>query len=85
MANVSKVSLTLHSTLSPLVDEIRQTIRYATMLGVSRLIKFRPLMDSKNFQDSGVWFQVVKHSKRAELIAAGGRSVVPNVHWYSMN
>jgi len=85
MATVRKASLTLHSTLSPLVDEIRQTIRYALMLGVSRPIKFRPLMDSKNFQDSGVWFQIVKRSKRAELIAAGGRSVFSTFQRYSMS
>lgn len=73
MANVNKISPSLHSTLSPLVDEIRQVIWYAKTIGVSRTIKFRPFMESKNFVDSGVWFQVVKGSKRAELIAAGGR------------
>ncbi|KAF8580136.1 Serine/threonine-protein kinase [Ramaria rubella] len=73
MANVSRVSTSLHSTLTPLVDDIRQVIRYAKTIGVSRTIKFRPLMDSKNFVEPGVWFQIVKPSKRAELIAGGGR------------
>jgi hypothetical protein len=84
MANVNRVSPTLHSTLSSFVDEIRQTIRYAKMIGVSRTIKFRPFMDSKNFHDPGVWFQIVKRSKRAELIAAGGRSVFVATHLGAM-
>lgn len=73
MANVNRISPTLYSTLTPLVDEIRQVIGYAKIIGVSRVIKFRPFMDSKNFVESGVWFQAVKGSKRTELIAAGGR------------
>ncbi|KAF8527423.1 hypothetical protein BU17DRAFT_81573 [Hysterangium stoloniferum] len=73
MANVSKVSTSLQSMLAPMVDEIRQVTRYAKAMGVSRAIKFRPLMDNKNFIESGVWFQIVRPSKRVELIAAGGR------------
>ena len=73
MANVNRISPNLHSMLSPLVDEIRQVIWYAKTIGVSRTIRFRPFMESKNFVDCGVWFQVVRGSKRAELIAAGGR------------
>lgn len=73
MANVNRVSPSLHATLTPLADEIRQVVWYAKTIGVSRVVKFRPFMESKNFLESGVWFQVVKGSKRIELIAAGGR------------
>ncbi|GJJ13244.1 hypothetical protein Clacol_007495 [Clathrus columnatus] len=73
LTNVQRVSSSLYTVLSPIVDEIKQVINYARSIGVSRQIKFRPLMDSKIFTDAGVWFQFIKPSKRSELIAAGGR------------
>ncbi|KIJ54354.1 hypothetical protein M422DRAFT_73814 [Sphaerobolus stellatus SS14] len=72
VANIQKVSMALYSTLAPAIDEVRQIIRYAKTIGVTRPILFRPLMDAKTFE-SGVFFQFVRPSRRSELIAAGGR------------
>lgn len=65
--------MSLYTILSPLVEEITQLIKYARSIGVSRQILFRPLMDSKLFTETGIWFQFGRSSKRSEIIAAGGR------------
>lgn len=73
LANVQKISMSLYTIINPIVDEIKKVIDYVRSIGVSRQIQFRPLMDSKSFTESGIWFQLVRPSKRSELIAAGGR------------
>lgn len=63
--------------LAPYVKEIRNTIQFANASGVTRPILFNPLMMSNRnpyFKD-GVCFEVVRRTKRSDILAAGGRSV----------
>jgi eukaryotic translation initiation factor 2-alpha kinase 4 len=60
------------ASLSPVFEEIRTLVRYTTILGVKRKILFRPWLTSQLFT-SGLVFEVLKGTKRSDIIASGGR------------
>ena len=75
VARLEKASPTLLTLMLPPLDEIKQAIRYVALAGVTRPIYFHPLMISSHnayFKD-GVCFEVVRRSKRSDILAAGGR------------
>jgi eukaryotic translation initiation factor 2-alpha kinase 4 len=74
-ARLEKLSPNLATLISPAVDEIKQTIQFANIAGFNRPIFFCPLMLGSHhalFND-GVRFEVVRRSKRLDILAAGGR------------
>jgi translation initiation factor 2-alpha kinase 4 len=76
IARLEKASPPLLTLLSPALDEIKQAIQYVALAGVTRPIFLHPLMISSHntyFKD-GVCFEVVKRTKRGDILAAGGRS-----------
>lgn len=76
VARLEKASPPLLTLMSPSLDEIKQAIRYVALAGVTRPIFLHPLMISSHnsyFRD-GVCFEVVRRSKRSDILAAGGRS-----------
>jgi len=75
VARLEKVSPPLLTLMSPSLDEIKLAIRYVSLAGVTRPIFLHPLMISSHntyFRD-GVCFEVVRRSKRSDILAAGGR------------
>jgi hypothetical protein len=59
----------------PVLGEMKKAIQYVALAGVTRPIFFHPLMISSHndyFKD-GVCFEVVRRSKRGDILAAGGR------------
>jgi hypothetical protein len=60
------------ASLSQVFEEIRTLVRYTTILGVKRKILFRPWLTSELFI-SGLVFEVLKGTKRSDVIASGGR------------
>lgn len=75
VARLEKASPALSASLSPYLDEIKQATRYVALAGVTRPIFLHPLMISSHnayFKD-GVCFEVVRRSKRSDILAAGGR------------
>ena len=75
VARLEKASPPLLTLMSPSLDEIKQAIRYVALAGVTRPIFLHPLMISSHnsyFRD-GVCFEVVRRSKRSDILAAGGR------------
>lgn len=75
LARLEKMSPNLATMISPAVDEIKRIIQYAAFAGFDRPIYFRPLMLGGHhalFKD-GVRFEVVRRSKRLDILAAGGR------------
>ena len=57
------------------LGEIKETVQYTTLAGVTRPILFHPLMISSHntYFKGGVCFEVVRRSKRSDILAAGGR------------
>ena len=57
------------------LDEIKKTVQYTALAGVARPISFHPLMISSHntYFKGGVCFEVVRRSKRSDILAAGGR------------
>jgi len=55
--------------------EIKKTVQYTTLAGLARPISFHPLMISSHnaYFKGGVCFEVVRRSKRSDILAAGGR------------
>lgn len=75
LGRLEKIAPTLVQLLTPYVQEIQNTIRFANAAGVSRPILFNPLMMSNRnpyFKD-GVCFEVVRRTKHSDILAAGGR------------
>jgi eukaryotic translation initiation factor 2-alpha kinase 4 len=75
LARLEKMSPNLATLISPAVDEIKQVIQYASFAGFDRPILFHPLMLGSHhalFKD-GIRFEVVRRSKRLDILAAGGR------------
>jgi len=58
--------------LSPIFEEIRMVVKFAGLLGLTRRIQFRPWLPSELFT-SGFVFEVLKGTKRSDVIASGGR------------
>jgi translation initiation factor 2-alpha kinase 4 len=77
LTKLDKVSPSLTTLLRPIVEEVKETIQYATLTGVARPISFHPLMlgnHHSHFKD-GVLVEVVRKNKRMDVLAAGGRYV----------
>jgi hypothetical protein len=75
VARLEKVSPSLVALMSPVLDEMKKAIQYVALAGVTRPIFFHPLMISSHnayFKD-GICFEVVRRSKRGDILAAGGR------------
>ncbi|KAJ7163895.1 kinase-like domain-containing protein [Mycena crocata] len=75
LTRLDKVSPSLTNLLRPVVEEIKETIQYAVLTGVTRPISFHPLMlgnHHAHFKD-GVLIEVVRKNKRTDVLAAGGR------------
>lgn len=75
IGRLEKASPPLLTSMSPFLDEIKQAVRYVALAGVTRPIFLHPLMISSHnayFRD-GVCFEVVRRSKRSDILAAGGR------------
>ena len=77
VARLEKASPPLLTLMSPSLDEIKQAIRYVALAGVTRPIFLHPLMISSHnsYFRGGVCFEVVRRSKRSDILAAGGRLV----------
>ncbi|KAI9457648.1 kinase-like domain-containing protein [Lactarius psammicola] len=75
IARLEKVSPPLVTLLAHALGEIKKTIQYSTLAGVARPILFHPLMISSHnaYFKGGVCFEVVRRSKRGDILAAGGR------------
>lgn len=75
IARLEKISPTFLSLISSAVIEIKKTIEYATTAGFTSTVFFHPLMWGQHhthFKDS-VRIEVVRRSKRLDVLAAAGR------------
>ncbi|KII86233.1 hypothetical protein PLICRDRAFT_114396 [Plicaturopsis crispa FD-325 SS-3] len=75
LARLEKATPVLLSLISDAINEVRNTVQFANSAGVTRPIFFHPLMLGKHhthFKD-GVRFELVKRSKRTDVLVAGGR------------
>ncbi|KIY47671.1 kinase-like protein [Fistulina hepatica ATCC 64428] len=75
MAKLGRVSLSLALSIQPAVDEIKDTVQHAVCAGVNRPIFFHPLLTGPHLSyfEDGILIEVVRRSKRMEVLAAGGR------------
>lgn len=71
----SKLDKTSQPQFSSAITEIKQTIKLAISAKVTRKILIHPLMlgNHHNHFKDGVIFEVVRHNKRLDVLAAGGR------------
>ncbi|TFK47428.1 Serine/threonine-protein kinase [Heliocybe sulcata] len=75
IVKLEKASSSVLALINPAIKEVKRVLEYATGLGVSRRIHFRPLMlgtHNAPFKD-GVCFEVTRRGKRTDILAAGGR------------
>ncbi|EGN94241.1 hypothetical protein SERLA73DRAFT_126224 [Serpula lacrymans var. lacrymans S7.3] len=75
LSRLDKVSPTLLSVMQPAIEEMKQTMYYATSAGFNSPILFHPLMWGAHhihFND-GVRFEVVRRTRRLDVLAACGR------------
>jgi translation initiation factor 2-alpha kinase 4 len=64
--------------MKPAVEEIKQTIQFATAAGFSFPVFFHPLMwgaHHMHFKE-GVRIEVVRRTRRLDVLAAAGRYVI---------
>ncbi|KAK0438425.1 kinase-like domain-containing protein [Armillaria borealis] len=75
LMRLDKLSSPLLEIIRPAIEEIKTVVKTASLAGVSRPIKFYPLMVGNHLKDfkHGILVEVVRRSKRIELLAAGGR------------
>ncbi|KAK0199520.1 kinase-like domain-containing protein [Desarmillaria ectypa] len=75
LMRLDKLSSPLLEMIRPAIEEIKTVVKTASLAGVSRPIKFYPLMVGNHLKDfkHGILVEVVRRSKRIELLAAGGR------------
>jgi translation initiation factor 2-alpha kinase 4 len=77
LARIEKLSPTLRALIATAVDELKKTVQYAGFAGLKRQMLFKPLMSGSylsHFKD-GLIFEVVRRTKKNEVLAAGGRYV----------
>jgi hypothetical protein len=75
-STISRLSKTsFGSSLTAVFEELRTVVRFATILGVKRRILFKPRLPNSLFT-GGFVFEILKGSKRSDVIASGGRFVV---------
>ncbi|KAG1849257.1 kinase-like domain-containing protein [Suillus subluteus] len=75
LSKLEKVSPTLVTVMKPAVEEIKQTIQFATSAGFSAPVFFHPLMwgaHHMHFKE-GVRIEVVRRTRRLDVLAAAGR------------
>lgn len=75
ISRLDKISSPLVSQIRPYVEQIRLTMQYASAAGVTRPLLFHPLIvgsHNEYFKD-GVLVEVVRRTKRTDVLAAGGR------------
>ncbi|KAG2365174.1 kinase-like domain-containing protein [Suillus spraguei] len=75
LSKLEKVSPTLVTVMKPAVEEIKQTIQFATSAGFSAPVFFHPLMwgaHHMHFKE-GVRIEVVRRARRLDVLAAAGR------------
>ncbi|KAG2338792.1 hypothetical protein BDR05DRAFT_984599 [Suillus weaverae] len=75
LSKLEKVSPTLVTVMKPAVEEIKQTIQFATSAGFSAQVFFHPLMwgaHHMHFKE-GVRIEVVRRTRRLDVLAAAGR------------
>ena len=74
LAKLEKVSATIVSLVSPAIDEMKKTIQYAITAGFTSPIFFHPLMWGQHHAHfKGVRIEVVRRTKRLDVLAAAGR------------
>uniref|UniRef100_A0A0W0FQ29 non-specific serine/threonine protein kinase n=1 Tax=Moniliophthora roreri TaxID=221103 RepID=A0A0W0FQ29_MONRR len=76
MLRLERVNPNLALKMQSALDEIKDTIKYAAHLGVSRPIIFRPLMvesHRQGFYQDGVLIEIVRRTKWADILGLGGR------------
>jgi len=79
LAKLERISPSLLTVMKPAVDEIKESIQFATSAGFNSPIYFRPLMwatHHAHFKD-GLRLEVVRRTRRQDVLAAAGRSVIP--------
>lgn len=77
LVKLEKISPSLLTVLRPAVDEIKQSIQLAASAGFSGPIYLQPLMwatHHQHFKD-GLCLEVVRRTRRQDVLAAAGRSV----------
>jgi len=77
MSKFEKVSPVLSELISPSAQELKRILQYAKLMGVSKSFHFHPLMLGSHhvhFKD-GFRFEVVRRSKRIDVLATGGQYV----------
>jgi len=75
LSKLEKISPTLVTVMKPAVEEIKQTIHFATAAGFSFPVFFHPLMwgaHHMHFKE-GVRIEVVRRTRRLDILAAAGR------------
>ncbi|KDQ25175.1 hypothetical protein PLEOSDRAFT_1066383 [Pleurotus ostreatus PC15] len=75
LAKIEKLSPQLFALIQPAVEQVKSTVQCAIATGVSRPIFFHPLMLGAHHTHfkNGVLVEVVRKSKRTDVLAAGGR------------
>ena len=75
LIRLEKISSTLQESVNPYLEEIKQTIQYANLAGVTQPIFFRLFMVGSHHDhfSNGVQFEMVRRSRRFDVLAAGGR------------
>ncbi|KAI0051565.1 Serine/threonine-protein kinase [Auriscalpium vulgare] len=75
LARLEKISPQFIAQITPAAEEMKKSIGFANLAGVSRPIYFHPLMLSSHntYFKEGVCFEVVRRNKRTDILAAGGR------------
>lgn len=75
VARLEKLSPTLLSLISDAIDEVKKSVQYAIAAGFTANLSFHPLMwgqHHSNFKE-GVRIEVVRRTKRLDILAAAGR------------
>ena len=75
VSKLEKVSPTMLSLIKSAIDDIKKTIQYAASAGFTTSIFLHPLMWGQHhahFKD-GVRMEVVRRTKRLDVLAAAGR------------
>jgi eukaryotic translation initiation factor 2-alpha kinase 4 len=77
LSRLEKTNPSLVDRMRPAVDEMKATVQHAVYAGVSKPIIYRPLMlgaHLSHYKD-GVLVEVVRKTKRLDVLAAAGRYV----------
>lgn len=75
ITRLERVSPTLLAQMTPAINEIRRTIDLAGAAGLSRPVLLQPLMWGPHhaYFKAGVCVEVVRKTKRWDVLAAAGR------------